>query len=475
MVPAARILETAREVGADLIGLSGLITPSLEEMRPRRRRDGARGLHDPAADRRRDDVPGPHGGQDRARRTAGPVVHVADASRAVGRRGRARWTRRREAFAAGIRAEYETVRRERGDRRAREAPRVARGGARANRAPTWTWAMPAPARRSSASAPWSDYPLADLVTAHRLDAVLRDLGAAGALPGDPRRPAWAAAARGAPRRRRALLGRIVDDGLLRAQRGRRLLAGERRRTTTSCSGRRRDRAGARRRPPDAAPADGEAARPAERRRRRLRRAAGVGRPDFVGGVRGHGRPRGRRAGGARFEAAHDDYHAILVKALADRLAEAFAERLHERVRRELWGYAPDEALSNDGPRRRAVPGDPARARLPGAARPHGEGDAVRAPRGAGAGRDHAHRVDGDAPRGVGERASTSGSRRRATSGSGGSGRTSWRTTRGARVGRSPRWRAGWHPTWTTDSAIHLGPDDRVRRTASAPAHDVRAA
>jgi 5-methyltetrahydrofolate--homocysteine methyltransferase len=50
---------------------------------------------------------------------------------------------------------------------------------------------------------------------------------------------------------------------------------------------------------------------------------------------------------ARFEAAHDDYSAILLKALADRLAEAFAERMHERVRREFWGYAPDEALDND--------------------------------------------------------------------------------------------------------------------------------
>ena len=47
---------------------------------------------------------------------------------------------------------------------------------------------------------------------------------------------------------------------------------------------------------------------------------------------------------ARFEAAHDDYSSILLKALADRLAEAFAERMHERVRREFWGYAPDEAL-----------------------------------------------------------------------------------------------------------------------------------
>ncbi len=49
---------------------------------------------------------------------------------------------------------------------------------------------------------------------------------------------------------------------------------------------------------------------------------------------------------ARFEAAHDDYGAIMVKALADRLAEAFAERMHQRVRTELWGYAPDESLDN---------------------------------------------------------------------------------------------------------------------------------
>jgi len=48
-----------------------------------------------------------------------------------------------------------------------------------------------------------------------------------------------------------------------------------------------------------------------------------------------------------FEAAHDDYHAILLKALADRLAEALAEQMHGRIRRELWGYAPDEMLDNE--------------------------------------------------------------------------------------------------------------------------------
>src|SRR5262249_14681863 len=49
----------------------------------------------------------------------------------------------------------------------------------------------------------------------------------------------------------------------------------------------------------------------------------------------------------RFKGANDDYSAILVKALADRLAEAFAERMHERGRREFWGYAPEEALDRE--------------------------------------------------------------------------------------------------------------------------------
>jgi len=50
---------------------------------------------------------------------------------------------------------------------------------------------------------------------------------------------------------------------------------------------------------------------------------------------------------ARFEAAHDDYSAIMLKALADRFAEAAAERLHELVRRDIWGYAADETLANE--------------------------------------------------------------------------------------------------------------------------------
>jgi 5-methyltetrahydrofolate--homocysteine methyltransferase len=70
-------------------------------------------------------------------------------------------------------------------------------------------------------------------------------------------------------------------------------------------------------------------------------------PDYVGAfavTTGHG----LESLVAEFEADHDDYSSIMAKALADRLAEAFAERLHERVRREFWGYVPNEALDNAG-------------------------------------------------------------------------------------------------------------------------------
>ena len=86
----------------------------------------------------------------------------------------------------------------------------------------------------------------------------------------------------------------------------------------------------------------------------------------------------------RFERANDDYSSILVKALADRFAEAFAERMHARVRREFWGYAPDETLAPEELIARELSRHPPRARLSRPARPHREGDAVRAARRRGA-------------------------------------------------------------------------------------------
>ena len=78
----------------------------------------------------------------------------------------------------------------------------------------------------------------------------------------------------------------------------------------------------------------------------------------------------------RFEAEHDDYSAIIVKALADRLAEAFAEYLHAQARRD-WGYGADEQLSQRRPDRGEVSRHPAGVRLPGVPRSQREGPAVR--------------------------------------------------------------------------------------------------
>ena len=80
-----------------------------------------------------------------------------------------------------------------------------------------------------------------------------------------------------------------------------------------------------------------------------------------------------------FEKEHDDYSSILVKALADRLAEAFAEMLHQRARRD-WGYGRNESLTSEDLLKRALPRHPPRARVPGVPRPHGKADALFPPR-----------------------------------------------------------------------------------------------
>ena len=345
MVPAGRILETARDVEADLIGLSGLITPSLEEMRHLAGEMERQGF----------ELPLLIGGATTSRtHTAvkiepeyhGPVIHVADASRAVGvaaalmdvgRRGiRSRPT---------VRAEYEGIRRDRGARQERIA-RHPIAEARRHRLPiNWT-AVPAPRPSFLGARTIEDQPLRRAGRADRLDAVLRHLGAHRALPRDPVRSRTGQAARSLHDDALALLDRIVSERLL----GARAAVG-----FWPANSRRRRHRGLR--------------RTTSRSRRigvihtlRQQMVKPPGRPnlaladfvapldsgivDYVGAfavTAGHRLDRLV----AEFEAAHDDYSAILARALADRLAEAFAEHLHERVRRELWGYAAGEHLSND--------------------------------------------------------------------------------------------------------------------------------
>ena len=148
MVPAARILEKAIEIDADLIGLSGLITPSLDEMTHVASEMERQGFTIPlligGATTSRT-----HTAVKIAPAYSGPVVHVIDASRAVGVAGALIQPDRRDAFVAGIRDEYEAVRRDRAGSRAREK-RLTIAEARANHVPIdWSAVDPAPARRSS--------------------------------------------------------------------------------------------------------------------------------------------------------------------------------------------------------------------------------------------------------------------------------------------------------------------------------------
>ena len=119
MVPAQKILDTAREHNADIIGLSGLITPSLEEMAHVAHEMQRAGMHAAAADRRRDDLARAHGGQDRA------ALRAASPSTCPTRRARSAWratccpTSCATAYVAEVAADYEKIRAQHAARRAR--------------------------------------------------------------------------------------------------------------------------------------------------------------------------------------------------------------------------------------------------------------------------------------------------------------------------------------------------------------------
>jgi 5-methyltetrahydrofolate--homocysteine methyltransferase len=273
----------------------------------------------------------------------GPVIHVADASRAVGVAASLLDVDRRVAFAAGVRDEYETVRRERGAREEKIARHPIAEARRHRLAIDWTGVEP-PLPTFLGVRTLDGYPLGELV--ERIDwtpffATWEMNGLYPAILDDPVR---GAAARSLHQDALALLERIVRDRRLTARAvvgfwpansvgdDIELYADE---TRTGLAGTIHTLRQQMVKPPgrpNLALADFTAPRE-------------TGLADHVGGfavTAGHG----LESLVAEAKAQHDDYTAILATALADRLAEAFAERLHELVRRELWGYAADESLSN---------------------------------------------------------------------------------------------------------------------------------
>jgi 5-methyltetrahydrofolate--homocysteine methyltransferase len=341
MVPAKTILETARRENADAIGLSGLITPSLEEMAHVAREMEREGFT----------VPLLIGGATTSRaHTAvkiapnypGPVVYVPDASRSVGVMQNLLSAGQRDAYIAGVRADYEKIRIQHRDKKG-PAPLVPITEARALGTKTdWPGYRP-PAPRDSGITVLRDYPLERLVPYIDWTPFFQAWELSGPYPKILEDPTVGEAARKLHTEALETLDRIVrekwvsangvfglfpaaqvnsDDVEIYADGKRDALA------MTWHNLRQQNR------------------KPTGRANQCLAdfvapKDSGI--PDWIGAF-------AVAVGGfdarlAQFEAQHDDYGAIMLKILADRLAEAFAEHLHERVRREFWGYAPDENLA----------------------------------------------------------------------------------------------------------------------------------
>ena len=330
MVPWMDILKAANENEADMIGLSGLITPSLDEMVT------------VAAEMQRAEMTMPLliGGATTSRvHTAlriapayeGPVVHVLDASRAVGVASTLISDTQRDAFVTKTADEYQAIRDARANKGQSEL--ISLEQARANAFPT-DFGLSPPAPLQPGLHHFPDWPLEDLRSFIDWTPFFRAWELAGNFPAILDDAVVGESARNLYADAQAMLDQIIAEKWLTAKG----VAG-----LWKC-----------RRDGDDAVLDDGTRIPflrqqiAKREGRANMCLADFISPegDWIGGfavTAGHGID----AHLARFKADHDDYRDILLKALADRLAEAFAERLHQHVRSTLWGYAPDEQLTNE--------------------------------------------------------------------------------------------------------------------------------
>ncbi len=342
MTPTQKILDTAREKKANIIGLSGLITPSLDEM-----------CHVAAEmERQGFDIPLLIGGATTSRvHTAvkidpnyrrGQTVYVADASRAVGVASSLLSKTARSDYSAQVRLEYEEVARAHA---ARTGPtrRLSLSDARANREKIdWAaYAPPVPSFMGVRS--YGPYDLAELARYIDWTPFFQTWELVGPYPAILADDKVGAAARALFADAQKMLEKIVAENWLTAKAAVGFWPANAEGDDILVFG---DKA---RKFPIATLHTLRQQMPREAGRANLALADFVaprGTADFIGGFAVTA-GLGEEAHIKRFEDGHDDYSAILLRALADRLAEAFAERLHERVRKELWGYAPDEHLGND--------------------------------------------------------------------------------------------------------------------------------
>ncbi len=342
MVPTDTILQTALEKNVDIIGLSGLITPSLDEMVHVAQEMQRRGIDKPLL------IGGAttsknHTAVKIAPQYQHPTIHVLDASRAVGVVASLLDPRRKDEFAREVLEDQERLRDQYANQQGRPLLRIEE--ARANSIVT-DWAtvdIPTPAFLGRRVV--DEVSIADLVPYIDWSFFFTTWELKGKYPKILDHPTYGPAARELFDNGRALLDQIIADGSLTA----RAVYGfypaqsvgddivlyddESRQTERMRFPMLRRQAKTSRNQPNECLADFIA-------------PIDSGRADYLGAfavTTGLGELELAR----QYEQANDDYNAIMVKALADRLAEAFAEMLHQRARRE-WGYGVDEDLDNDG-------------------------------------------------------------------------------------------------------------------------------
>ena len=350
MVPCQDILAKARDEGADLVGLSGLITPSLEEMQH------------VAAEMQRDDwfrqrrIPLLIGGATTSRvHTAvkiaphyeGPVVFVPDASRSVGVCSELLSDERAAAFIAEVQADYARVRELHANKKA--TPLVAIEAARANKTPI-DWATYVPPRpKFIGRREFRNQDLAELAACIDWGPFFQTWDLAGHYPAILDDEVVGEQARRVFEDGKRMLQQLIEGRWLQANGVIALLPANSvdDDTIEVYTDDTRSQVALRWNPLRL-----QSVRPVIEGVPRPNRSLadwiapkGV-RPDYLGlfavtaGL-------GAEKKIEQFLAAHDDYSVITFKTLADRLAEAFAERLHQRVRTEFWGYAADEALGTE--------------------------------------------------------------------------------------------------------------------------------
>jgi len=343
MVPADKILETAEKLGADMIGLSGLITPSLEEMSYIAGEMQRRGFKVPLLIGGATTSPA-HTAVKIDPQYDGPVVYVKDASRAVGVCRQLVTPEMKPAYVAEVKADNIRRREQHAGRKVKGA-QLTLAQARANR-PKIDWAnYTPPVPRFLGAKVFNDVPLASLTPYIDWMPFFNAWEYGGKFPEVLKDPVRGESARSLYKDAQEMLATILREHWLTA----RAVVGffpcnavdeeieVYSDTTRSRVLHRLHHLRQQKGKPDGQPhyALADFIAPKE-----------SGKVDYIGafavtagiGIEEHLK---------RFMAAHDDYNDILLKSLADRLAEASAEALHLRVRRELWGYAPEERLTNE--------------------------------------------------------------------------------------------------------------------------------